>query len=87
MKINVYGTESFTTFVVREPVEVETDNYPELVGMTEEEAKEYIRKNASEMKPSEGQDWFDSLFDECRQSDVRREKINEDGDEIIFDGE
>ncbi len=87
MKINVYATESFTTFVVREPVEVETDNYPELVGMTEEEAKEYIRENAWEMKPSEGQDWFDSLFDECRQSDVRREKINEDGDEIIFDGE
>jgi hypothetical protein len=87
MKINVYGTESFTTFVVREPIEVETDNYPELAGMSEDEAKEYIRENAWSMTPSEGQDWFDSLGDECMQSDVRREKINEESGEIIFDGE
>ncbi len=41
MKINVYGTESFCTWVIREPVEIDTDNYPELEGMSENEAKEY----------------------------------------------
>jgi hypothetical protein len=55
--------------------------------MSEEDAKEYIRSNAWSMTPSEGQDWFDSLGDECMQSDVRREKINEEGSDIIFDGE
>jgi hypothetical protein len=85
MKINVYGTESFCTWVIREPVEIDTDNYPELEGMSENEAKEYIRENASEMAPTS--DWAESLMDECLQSDVRREKINDDGSDIIFDGE
>jgi hypothetical protein len=85
MKINVYGTESFCTWVIREPVEIDTDNYPELEGMSENEAKEYIRENASEMAPTS--DWAESLMDECLQSDVRREKINEEGSDIIFDGE
>jgi hypothetical protein len=85
MKINVYGTESFCTWVIREPVEIDTDNYPELEGMSEDEAKEYIRENASEMAPTS--DWAESLMDECLQSDVRREKINDDGSDIIFDGE
>ena len=70
MKINVYGTESFCTWVIREPVEIDTDNYPELEGMSEDEAKEYIRENASEMAPTS--DWAESLMDECLQSDVRR---------------
>jgi hypothetical protein len=85
MKINVYGTESFCTWVIREPVEIDTDNYPELEGMSEDEAKEYIRENASDMAPVS--DWAESLMDECLQSDVRREKINEEGSDIIFDGE
>jgi hypothetical protein len=85
MKINVYGTESFCTWVIREPVEIDTDNYPELEGMSEDEAKEYIRENASDMAPTS--DWAESLMDECLQSDVRREKINDDGSDIIFDGE
>jgi hypothetical protein len=85
MKINVYGSESFCTWVIREPVEIDTDNYPELEGMSENEAKEYIRENASEMAPTS--DWAESLMDECLQSDVRREKINDDGSDIIFDGE
>lgn len=85
MKINVYGTESFCTWVIREPVEIDTDNYPELEGMSEDEVKEYIRENASEMSPVS--DWAESLMDECLQSDVRREKINEEGSDIIFDGE
>jgi hypothetical protein len=85
MKINVYGTESFCTWVIREPVEIDTDNYPELEGMSENEVKEYIRENASEMAPTS--DWAESLMDECLQSDVRREKINDDGSDIIFDGE
>lgn len=85
MKINVYGTESYCTLVVREPIEIDTDNYPELEGMSEEEVKEYIRNNASEMAPIS--DWAESLQDECLQSDIRREKITDEEIDMIFDGE
>ena len=46
MKINVYGTESFCTWVIREPVEIDTDNYPELEGMSQDEAINYVELNA-----------------------------------------
>lgn len=85
MKINVYGTESFSTWLVREPVEIDTDNYPELQGMSEDEVKEYIRSNAHDMAATN--EWSDSLMDELLHSDVRREKVIDEGSDIMFDGE
>lgn len=85
MKINVYGTESFSTWLVREPVEIDTDNYPELQGMSEDEVKEYIRSNAHDMVATN--EWSDSLMDELLHSDVRREKVIDEGSDIMFDGE
>ena len=86
MKINVYATESYTTWLVREPVEIDTDNYPELEGMTEEEIKEYIRENYYEMKPT-NEEWFADLGEELTQMDIRRDKIYNEEVRIIFDGE
>jgi hypothetical protein len=83
-KINVYGTESYCTWICREPVEVDTDNYPELEGMSDEEIKDYIRENAYEMKAvNEG--WYENLFEELLANDIRRDKINNEENEIIFD--
>ena len=86
MKINVYATESYTTWLVREPVEIDTDNYPELEGMTEEEIKEYIRENYYEMKPT-NEEWFADLGEELNQMDIRRDKIYGEEMSIIFDNE
>jgi hypothetical protein len=86
MKLNVYSTESYCTWIVREPIEVDTDNYPELAGMTEDEVKEHIRYNSSDMKPMNGE-YYDSLHDELMDSDIRRDKINNEDWGIIFDGE
>jgi len=86
MKINVYGTESYCTFICREPLEVDTDNYPELEGMTEDEMKEYIRSNAYEMKPT-NEEYYDNLEEELNQMDIRRDKIYGEEMGIIFDGE
>ena len=86
MKINVYGTESYYVFVCREPVEVETDNYPELEGMNEDEIKDYIRENAYQMK-STNEEYYSDLSEELFQSDVRREKYTDEESSIIFDGE
>ncbi len=86
MKLNVYGTESYCSWILREPVEINTDNYPELEGMSDEEVKEYIRLNASEMKPS-NPEWYESLEDELYQMDIRRDKTNNEEMGIIFDNE
>lgn len=85
-KINVYGTESYTTWLVKEPVEIDTDNYPELDGMSEDEVKEYIRENYWDMKPTNNE-WFENLGEELEQSDVRRDKIYNEESDIIFDNE
>lgn len=83
-KINVYGTESYCTWICREPVEVDTDNYPELEGMSDEEIKDYIRENAYEMK-AVNEEWYENLFEELLANDIRRDKINNEENEIIFD--
>jgi hypothetical protein len=84
MKINVYATESYTTWLVREPIEIDTDNYPELEGKTEEEVKEYIRDNYYEMKPT-NEEWFADLGEELNQMDIRRDKIYGEESDVIFD--
>ena len=86
MKINVYATESYTTWLVREPIEIDTDNYPELEGKTEEEVKEYIRDNYYEMKPT-NEEWFVDLGEELNQMDIRRDKIYGEESDVIFDNE
>ena len=86
MKINVYATESYTTWMVREPIEIDTDNYPELEGKTEEEIKEYIRENYYEMKPT-NEEWYGDLGEELTQQDIRRDKIYNEDMSIIFDNE
>lgn len=85
-KLNVYGTESYTTWMVREPLEIDTDNYPELLGKTDEEIKEYIRENLWEMKPTDDT-YYDSLGEELTQMDIRRDKIYDEQTGVIFDGE
>lgn len=84
MKINVYGTESYTTWLVREPVEIDTDNYPEMEGMTEDEVKDYIRENVYDMK-STNDEWYESLGEELNEMDVRRDKIYNEETDVTFE--
>lgn len=80
--IEVYYTESFSTWVVREPITLNISNYPELEGMSEEQIKDYIKENASEMaSPS---DWADNLQEYLSQTDVIREKITDEDWNIEF---
>lgn len=86
MILNICATEEFTTYIVRESIEIDTDNYPELEGMTEEEMKDYIRENIYDMKSS-NEEWYDNLYDEARQTDIQRDKIYNEETDIIFDEE
>jgi len=44
-QVKIYQTESYTTYVVREPITIDLDDYPELEGMTDEEAVAYLDEN------------------------------------------
>lgn len=82
--ISVKMVEYYSTMVVHEPIKINVEDYPEMNGMTEEEMKDYIKYNWSDMKSTNTQ-WYESLYDECMQSDVMREKITGEEQECYFD--
>jgi hypothetical protein len=81
MKVKIYKTEAYSTWIIREPVEIDTENYPELNGLSEQEIEEYIFENLEEMKPTDDT-YYDSLDEEINGRDVRREKISGEESEI-----
>ena len=82
--ISVRMVEYYNTMVVREPVEINVEDYPELNGMTEEEMQNYISENWWDMK-AVNDDVYDSLAEDCRDSCVIREKITGEENECRFD--
>ena len=83
-QLEIRITESYVTWVVRDSIKINVEDYPELNGMSEEDMKDYIMSNASEMKPT-NEDWYDSLYDELIGEDVVRDKITDENSEITFD--
>lgn len=81
--ISVRAVEYYNTMLVRESVEINVEDYPELNGMSEEEMQQYISENWSDMKPANSV--YDSLYEECTQSDITREKITGEECECHFD--
>ena len=82
--ISVRMVEYYNTMVVREAVEINVEDYPELNGMTEEEMQNYISENWDEMKPTDDE-YLESLREECSEGDVVREKITGEEQECRFD--
>jgi hypothetical protein len=80
--IAVFSTEYYETSITREPIELNLENYPELEGMTTEEAIDYVESNAWDMKPTNDDDGYDSLADELNDMDIRRDKITNETQEI-----
>ena len=73
-KVKIYQTESFTTYVVREPIEIDLDEYPELEGMSNEEIVDYLEGNSCDMKPQDED--YECLSDELIEKDILRDKIS-----------
>ena len=73
-KIKIYQTEAYTTFIVREPITIDLDDYPELEGMTSSEIIEYLEGNSDNMKP-QNSEFYESLSDELVEMDILREKL------------
>jgi len=81
MKIKLNAEESYTTTLYRESMEIDTDNYPELEGMSEDEISDYIDNNIWDMKPVNS-DLYDSLGEELMDKDVENDHIG--GEETTF---
>lgn len=77
-KIKVFYTEGYATWVVKEPIEIDTADYPELEGMNVDEIESYLDENASQMKSTAGEDPDSfSLYDELNeQEDTRVKEYN-----------
>lgn len=82
--IIVRMVEYYNTMLVKEPVEINVEDYPELNGMTEEEMQEYISENWNDMKPT-NEEWYESLWEECNQAEIVREKITNNEFECNFE--
>jgi hypothetical protein len=82
-EIKAQATEYFTTYIVRDELTINTEDYPELKGMSEEEAKDYIKWNATDMY-KEGEDGY-SLWDELLDQDIVKNKISGDETEVLVD--
>lgn len=74
MKIKIHSEETYTTTLYRESMEIDTDNYPELEGMTEDEISDYIDNNIWDMKPVNS-DLYETLGEELMDKDVENDHI------------
>ena len=84
MKLNLVLTEYFTTTSWRK-LEIDTNNYPLLKGMTEEEAQSYIQDLYEKglLTNIVGKEW--SLDDDLRGADIVRDKITGEGEDLTFE--
>lgn len=81
MKLKIYAEETYTTTITREPIVIDTDNYPELAGMSEDEVSDFIDNNAWEMKSCESED-YSSLGEELSGKDIQYDSIS--GEQLEF---
>ncbi len=81
-KLKVYMTESWCTYRQSHTIEVNTDDYEELKGMSDEEAYEYLSENMwdFEMKKKGGEKYSVTLAEELQEDWVREKVKNEDFD-------
>ena len=71
----VCATESYCSYIIREDITIDVNDYSELEGMTDEEIIDYIESNSESMFKKDDEEKFYSLWDEMMEQDIRRDKI------------
>lgn len=79
----VCATESYCSYIIREDITIDVNDYPELEGMTDEEIVEYIEQNSETMYKNGEEDY--SLWDEMMEQDVVRDKITGEENGVIVE--
>jgi|TARA_R110000803_G_C11873569_1_gene308766 predicted lipid-binding transport protein (Tim44 family) len=79
-KLKVFMSESWYTYRRSHSIEIDTDDYEELKGMTDEEAYEYLSENIwdFEMKKEKGDKYSMTLAEELQEDWVREKIKNEE---------
>ena len=79
-KLKVFMSESWYTYRRSHSIEIDTDDYKELKGMTDEEAYEYLSENIwdFEMKKEKGDKYSMTLAEELQEDWVREKIKNEE---------
>jgi len=73
--LKVQATESYCSYMIREAITINVDDYPQLEGMTEDEMIDYIESNSDSMvKKGDEENGF-TLWDEIMEQDIVRDKI------------
>jgi hypothetical protein len=84
MKIRL--SKSYTTYEIYDTIEINKEDYPELEGMTDQEALEYLNENMHDMPLVDGEE--SSISDEFEFGrEVIKEKTSEEEYELILVGE
>lgn len=85
MKLKIQMVEGSYTTIWKEPIEIETEDYPQLQGKSEQEVMEILNSeshNLPALPGGDSEDW--SLYDDLmgQETEVRKEKNNETSIEI-----
>ena len=79
-RVKIYQTESYVTYIVREPITIDLDDYPELEGMSNSEIFDYLENNVGDMMAQD--DDYSCLSDELMEKDILKDKIT--GEEYSY---
>lgn len=82
--VEVSVFESYTTYIRKKPLVINTSDYPELDGMDEDEIQVYILENGWDMKPMNG-DVYESLMEELNNQDIEWDKNDNEDFNIIVE--
>jgi hypothetical protein len=88
MKLKIQLSEGFHTWILKKSIEIDTDNYPELQGMEEEQVLEYLKENSDNMDFNDGEKTYDgwSLHDELVDQEPLFNKEKNYATDIHLDG-
>ena len=86
MKIKVNYSEKYCVYMKYSSIEIETDDYPELSGMTYDEMKIYISEYSDGMDPVNTNSYY-SLRDQLKNMDIEQDIYYDDTSRVSFDDE
>ncbi len=78
MKLKIFAQQTFKTVISRQAIEIDTEFYKELKGMTEDKISDYIDDNGWDMEAFKS-DVYSSLAEQiCQETPEKEDIIDEE---------
>jgi hypothetical protein len=81
----VCATESYCSYLIREDITIDVDDYPQLQGMSDDEIIAFIESNPEEIFKKGDEENGYSLWDEMMEQDIFRDKITGEETGVIVE--